>query len=161
MNQVLFNGGWLVALPLVLNLALYSRLPKAFGADSFSKNVPAAITLPENALRIVVFAAPFCMRINLHRLGALSLYFLGFAVYGGCWLIAVTWQEGSFVLNRFGFTSLAYTPALWLLGIGLSTKVYWGHEILVRYCYVACSVAFVVFHTWHAHYIYKRTSNLL
>lgn len=156
MRKILLNGGWLVLIPLVFNVAFYRQLPRAFAAETFWKDIPAVISYPENILRIVIFATPFALSIDVARVRGLALYVLGLIVYMTCWSLAMFDSGGAFVHSRLGFMSLAYTSGLWLAGIAFSTVSYWGPELRVRYSYLVSAVTFVVFHTWHTYYVYTQ-----
>jgi hypothetical protein len=156
MKKILLNGGWLVVVPMVFNLAFFRQLPRAFSAEVFWIDIPAIISYPENILRTAIFAAPFAMRIELGRVRGLALYGIGMIVYMACWLVAMFQKDGAFLHSGIGFTSLAYTSELWLAGIGFSTASYFGPEVQVRRLYVASTLAFVVFHTWHTYHVFSR-----
>lgn len=121
------RGFWLVLPPLAIDGLFTARLPAAFQSDIFWRDIPAAIAWPENALRILVIGLTLVLPLPwpLGRLGdkplGMAAYLFGLVAYGLSWLLLIAWPTSSWSLSAIGFSAPAWTPLLWLAGIGLIT----------------------------------------
>ncbi|MEZ4249839.1 MAG: hypothetical protein R3B99_16535 [Polyangiales bacterium] len=119
-----FAGGLrpLLVPVLAFNLAFYGALPDAFQAETFWRDIPPAIALPENVLRILVLVILplFLLRdpspSARRRLGV-WLYVGGQAIYYGSWTLLIAKPDR--VASLPIFLGPALTPALWIAGLVL------------------------------------------
>jgi hypothetical protein len=154
------NCFWLLVPILVFNLLYAHRLPAAYQIDVFWKNIPRSISFPENLLRMAVMILPIFMRLSVSTPGqklGLGLYLAGLLVYFASWAVLIASPQCAWSRSETGFLAPAYTPIVWLIGIGLI-----GDEFLVQgvifkpWMYWALSTFFLVFHNLHAATVYSR-----
>lgn len=150
----------LLIIPVILwNIIFASRLPKEFLPEIFWNNIPAKIRYGENFFRIVVFALPLFMPLNLaeriQKFG-LIIYALGIIIYFASWIPLLFFPELSWSSSMIGFLAPALTPVIFAVGIGLiGNRLYLPipYHFLV---YIISSVIFVFFHCWHVLTVYQR-----
>ena len=156
-----FLNGLLLLAPILLwNWVFSAKLPKAFLPENFNQGIPVFISGAENILRLVVFSLPFFMPLNLatptQRLG-FWLYSLGTGLYFLSWLALMLFPKSSWSTSACGFLAPAYTPLIWLVGIGLvGSSLY----IPVPYwpgIYLVCAVLFIAAHVSHASIVYLKS----
>ena len=155
------NCFWLLVPVLVFNLLFASQLPPAFQRGVFWKKIPAAISLPENILRVAVMLLPLFMRFQVsthnQKLGV-GLYLTGMLIYFASWAILIAAPQCAWSTSAIGFLAPAFTPIVWLVGISLI-----GNELLfpiVAYkpwMYWILSALFLMFHNLHANLVYSRS----
>jgi hypothetical protein len=154
------NCFWLLAPILIFNLLFAHMLPPAYQASAFSKDIPQLIALPENALRAVVMLMPLLMRLQVstssQRIG-FGLYVVGVLVYFASWGILIVAPRCKWSASTPGFMAPAYTPAIWLLGIGLigDELVLPGVAFKPWIYWLACAL-FLLFHNLHAGLVHAR-----
>lgn len=144
---------------LVWNLAFASYLPEAFSPDVFWKDIPNWISIGENTFRTVVMVMPACLILSWKKpveRGGLAIYLIGLVVYFLSWLILMIYPISDWSESALGFMAPAYTPIIWLIGIGLV-----GHQSFLKVrrtsmLYILFSILFVVFHSTHAYLVYDR-----
>jgi len=154
------NCFWLLLPILAFNLVFTSQLPAAYQVNVFWKEIPNAISIPENLLRARVMILPAFMRIRVstpsQRLG-LGLYLTGLLVYFASWTALIAAPQSAWSTSAFGFMAPAYTPTVWLAGMGLI-----GDELLFPripfkpWMYWNISASFLLFHNLHAYTVYSR-----
>ena len=59
--------------------------------------------------------------------------------------------------SRAGFLAPAYTPLLWLIGLGLTGGRLYGPVPFKPWIYLVLACVFVAVHVTHAHLVYTRT----
>lgn len=142
------------------NIALTERLPPSFAPAEFWRDIPAALALAENSLRVAVFALPFFMPLKLAapgRMGALLVFVVGTLVYFASWLMLILFPASAWSTSALGFAAPAYTPFLWLLGIALlGRQLFWG-TFYRWWMYFALALAFLVTHISHTALVYARS----
>lgn len=157
----LFTCFWL-AVPVLLFDALFTeRLPPAFQMESFWRDIPAVIAIPENVFRIGLFGFMLLMPIELGtrraRIG-LAVYLAGMAAYLGAWLMLICAPQSGWSASLAGSMAPAYTPAIWLAGIGMV-----GTRLSIRripfhpWGYAACAASFLICHNAHSFLVLTRT----
>lgn len=161
LHRYVKNVGWLLVPVLVWNAALSSRLPSAFTPEVFLRDIPAFLTAAENVLRIAVFAlpffAPFEWATRLQKVG-LVVFGIGLAIYFASWLPLIAAPASRWSTSAVGFLAPAYTPLVWLLGLGLlMQRLYWSSPYR-RWHYVALSCAFLGVHISHVAIVFARVS---
>lgn len=157
-REVMYNGLWLLAPVMAWNVLLTAKLPAAFSREVFWHEVPRAITIPENSLRIGLFALPGVTMFEVSSIAVAGwlVYGLGLGAYFASWLALIYRPRSWWSRHAVGFLAPAYTPSLWLAGVALSTTSYVGHGPWVRWAFVALSVGFLGFHVAHTALIFRR-----
>ena len=150
------NCMWLVVPLLLLNVVLMRRLPKAYQAEVFWREIPSWIKVGENLTRTLVFVLPLFMRLDLSQGAGLLLYLIGTVVYSLAWLAQIARPRSAWSTSPWGFLAPAYTPAIWLVGIALIGKTLFLPIPYTPRIYVALSAVFLAFHNTHAAIVYRR-----
>jgi hypothetical protein len=158
--RYLLSCFWLLVPVMLFDLLFAGRLPPAFQPDSFWKDVPAAVSVPENLFRIALFgltlAMPMAFRGRQAKQG-LWLYGAGMAAYFASWAMLILLPGSAWSTSLFGFIAPAATPLLWLTGIGLiAGRVSIGGVAIAPWGYAICAAAFLFFHNFHTLMIYWR-----
>ncbi|WP_344119927.1 hypothetical protein [Kocuria aegyptia] len=143
------NRFWLLVPVLVLNLVLVGRLPPPLTPGSAGPDIPSWLAVSETLLRVVVFGAPLLMPLRLRAPGtrtALTVYGFGFAAYVAAWAVVIWAPTSSWSTSAVGFTALAWTPLLFLIGIGKGSTLRSvpGYR---PWMYLAAAVLFTAVHT--------------
>jgi hypothetical protein len=151
----------LLLLPILLwNVLFAARLPKAFSSDFFEKDIPVFVAGGENFFRLAVFILPILMPLRIvtdgQKLG-LALYIGGSCVYFLAWLALMVFPHSAWSLSAVGFLAPAYTPLIWLAGIGLIGSTLYFSSPYRSWMYIALSIVFVGFHFSHTLMVYLRT----
>lgn len=152
MIEFLFNGFILVIPVLVWNLVFYRTLP-LWHQIKIGNNLEKVDSL----LRIPIFGLPLVFRFSvftdIHQIGWV-IYGIGIILYFASWIITIS---GNVNKNQSVLTALgpAYTPILWLIGIGMAC---WesGWRLYLLLLYFLSSIVFVIVHTMHTLEKYKR-----
>jgi hypothetical protein len=160
MRDYLANCFWLLLPVLALNLLFSRQLPAAYQPGVFWRDIPRWISVPENLLRTLVMILPVIMRLRVstpvQKLG-LWIYFAGLAAYFTSWAALILFPWSGWSTSAIGFMAPAFTPIIWLVGIGLL-----GGQLLFTtvpfrsWMYWILSALFLVFHNLHAATVYSR-----
>jgi len=150
----------LLLLPIMAwNLIFASKLPWTYSEEIFSKNIPSFITIGENVFRLIVFILPVFMPLRIEtqsqKIG-LWLYVAGTAIYFVSWLAQMYFPQSAWSLSVWGFLAPAYTPLLWLVGIGLIGSTLYFSSPYRSWVYIFLSIIFIGFHLTHAITVYSR-----
>lgn len=152
---------FLLTLPIMAwNMLLTNRLPEAFQPDIFWKDIPAFLTWGENISRALVFMFTLLMplRIVTHvQKSGLILYVAGTIIYFASWLVLIYLPDSAWSNSILGFMAPAYTPLLWLLGIGLIGDSFYFNWPYRRWYFMLISIVFLSFHNYHTMLVYFRT----
>ena len=136
-----------------------NRLTSTYSAEEFDKDIPSLIANGENISRLLVFVLPILMPIRIEtesqKLG-LWLYVIGVAIYFVSWLVQMALPQSAWSLSAFGFLAPAYTPLIWLVGIGLIGKELYFDSPYRSWIYILLSVIFIGLHLSHAWTVYSR-----
>lgn len=158
-KNYLLNCFLLMVPLLVWNLVLTPELPAPFRPEIFQYGIPPLVLWGENISRLAVFLLTALMPLSLasrtQRAG-LVLYILGVAVYVTSWLAIILYPDSGWSHSATGFMAPAYTPALWLTGIGLiGDRLYfnWPYRSWV---FLLFSSLFLAFHNVHTSLVYDR-----
>ena len=112
-----------LTVPIVVwNLALTRFLPPALASHEFSRDIPPLVTYGENTLRIAVMVVPFLMPLEVATVGqrrGVRLFVVGTIVYFLSWLPLMIVPQSPWSTSWLGFVAPAYTPLVWLVGLGL------------------------------------------
>jgi hypothetical protein len=159
-SSYLCNCFWLLIPILAFNLIFTRQLPATYHTGVFWKGIPQAIAVPENLLRTLVMILPVFMRLGVstqrQRIG-FGLYLAGLLIYFASWIALIAAPRCTWSTSAMGFMAPAYTPVIWLAGIGLI-----GHQLQFStvpfkpWMYWALSAAFLTFHNLHCFTIYSR-----
>lgn len=156
-SHYLLNCFLLLTPILVWNMILAPKLPAAFQGDVFDKNIPSAIVIGENLFRSLVMFLPLLMPINLgtpsQKLG-MVVFVAGMLLYFLSWLLLIVFPQTAWSLSLFGFLAPAYTPLIWLIGIGMIGKRLFIEIPYHPWMYVVLSIIFVGFHITHTVIVY-------
>lgn len=159
-HDYLTNCFWLLVPILIFNMLLAHQLPAAYQTDVFWKNIPKTITFPENLLRTLVMILPAFMRLSVstksQKLGLL-IYATGVLIYFASWTILIVSPRCAWSMGFFGFLAPAFTPIVWLVGIGLIGDELQFPRVPFRpWVYWTLSALFLVFHNLHVTTVFLR-----
>lgn len=153
---------WLWVPPLGASLTLWGQLPPAYQPEYFDLWVPPLLGLAETVLKLAAIAISTLLVAGWtgarHRLG-LGLYGFGVAIYLASYLVLILEPDGAWAQSFVGFTAPAFTPAIWIAGIGLMVS----HGItlparLLQIGFWACATGFLVTHNINASMVYMAFS---
>ncbi len=154
------NCFWLIVPVLLFDVLFTERLPAPFQMENFWRDIPQFVGAPENIFRTVVLILPLLMPLAVatarQRVG-LALYLAGIAAYLAAWIALIAFPDSGWSASAAGQLAPAYTPALWLAGIGLIGDRLFLPRIPYRpWMYLAASALFLAFHVTHAAIVYGR-----
>jgi len=156
----LFNCFWLLVPILAFNLLFSRQLPSAYQVDVFWEDISKTISVPENVLRALVMILPVFMRLRLSKPGqklGLGIYLTGMAVYFASWAVLIVSPQCAWSTSEIGFLAPAYTPIVWLVGIGLiGDELQFSRAPFHPWMYWTLSALFLLFHNLHAATVYSR-----
>src|SRR5512141_3084141 len=143
----------LLLLPIMAwNVILANKLPRLYSPDVFEKDIPAFIIHGENIFRLIIFILPLLMPMRIEtstqKIG-LALYIAGTAIYFISWLAQMYFPQSAWSLSAFGSLAPAYTPLIWLIGIGLIGSTLYFASPYRSWMYITLSILFVAFHLSH------------
>ena len=153
------NCFWLILPILFWNIWFANELPVSYTAAGGWDDIPLWLSFVENMLRLCVFMLPAFMipewNLPVQKAGIL-LYMLGVVFYFASWYWPIYLPESSWAQSLAGFMAPAYTPLIWLTGIGLI-----GQRSFLRWkktsnIYISLSVLFVCFHSLHAWMVFWK-----
>jgi hypothetical protein len=154
---------FLLTIPILLwNIFLSAKLPLAYQPEFFWKDIPSILTYGENGSRIVLFLVTCLMPLQIstpEQKKGMLLYLTGTIIYFISWLLLIYFPESGWSQSVFGFMAPAYTPILWLIGIGLVGKSFYFKFEHARLIYFLIVAVFIVLHNMHTFLIYSRVSN--
>ena len=151
---------FLLTLPvLIWNLILTTKLPPAYQPNVFGHSIPPWITYGETTFRSIVFLLALLMPLGLAtdtQKKGLFLYTIGLLAYFASWVPLIYFPASSWSQSWPGFMAPAYTPFVWLTGIGFI-----GHSFSInlrfhRWYFLLMALLFILFHTLHTYLIYSR-----
>jgi hypothetical protein len=157
--RYLLSCGLLTVPILVWNVAFTRFLPPALGSKEFWRNIPPFVGYGENILRFAVVLLPFLMPLEVatvtQRRG-LFLFVVGTVIYFVAWVVLMIFPKSRWSTSRMGFLAPAYTPLIWLTGLGImGRQSYWPWPYR-WWVYIALAIGFVAFHVTHAGIVYAR-----
>jgi hypothetical protein len=155
-------NGMLLLLPIMAwNMIFASKLPRLYSPEVFEKSIPTFITNGENIFRLIIFILPILMPLRIEtpnqKLG-LGLYTTGTAIYFLSWMMQMYYPQSAWSLSTLGSLAPAYTPLIWLIGVGLIGSTFYFPSPYRSWMYILFSIIFVTFHVSHAWTVYIRTT---
>lgn len=151
---------FLLMLPiLVWNLLLTNYLPELFQPQIFQKDIPSIISYGETIARIGIFVLAFLIPLKIVRpvqKTGLAVYLVGLVLYFSSWLLLIFLPDSVWSESWVGFMAPAYTPLVWLGGIGLMGDSFSFNLPYRRWLFWVVAVVFLVFHNLHTYMIYCR-----
>ena len=110
-------------MPILLWNAVFTRfLPPALASTEFSRDIPPLVGYGENTLRVVLMVLPFPMPLEVATVGqrrGLLLFTVGTLLYFLAWVPLMVVPQSRWSTSWLGFVAPAYTPLIWLAGLGL------------------------------------------
>lgn len=162
MKQVLYTyllNCFILFLPVMIwDMIFTNQLPDVFQEHSFWHTIPDFIYYGENISRILLFLLAFLMPFSLNTfpLKGLVFYLSGLILYFISWSLLIWFPNESWTQNLLVFMAPAYTPALWLWGIGYAGNSFYFTIPFRRWIFMSVSVIFLLFHTLHTYIIFSR-----
>jgi hypothetical protein len=151
---------FLLTIPvLIWDLLLTDKLPEAYQPEVFWHDIPSWITYGESISRTIVFVLTLLMPIRMASSlpkRSLFLYLAGLLIYFASWLPLIYFPASSWSNSLPGFMASAYTPVLWLTGIGLMGNSFYFNVSFHRWYFLSIALLFSLFHIVHTHLIYSR-----
>jgi hypothetical protein len=156
-----FFNCFLLTIPVLLwDYILTDKLPKAFQPEIFWKDIPSFITYGENVSRLLIFIFISFMPLNIisyKQKNGLLLYIVGCLLYFTAWVILMYFPNTLWSNSVLGLLAPAYTPLVWLVGIGFIGNSLFFKMPYKRWLYFLVVIIFLIFHNWHTYLIYFRT----
>jgi len=157
--RYLFNCGLLTLPILVWNVVFTRFLPSALGSKEFWRNIPPFVAYGENILRTAILVLPFLMPLDVSTITqrrGLFLFIVGTVIYFLAWVALMIFPQSRWSTSRTGFLAPAYTPLIWLTGLGfIGRRLYWPWPYR-WWVYIALAIGFGAFHVTHAGIVYAR-----
>lgn len=153
------NGLLLLVPVLSWNALFWTKLPPAFAPKEFDRNIPTFVTLGENSLRILVFALPAFMPLQLDLAGqaaAWLVYLGGLVVYFCSWLPLVFRPRSGWSQSLAGFLAPGYTPLGFFAGIAMLGRSFYFSIPYSPWFYLLAVAGFLGFHLRHLYLVYRR-----
>jgi len=153
------NSFLLVIPALIVNLFWASRLPPEWQFDVFWRDIPPALAYGERISSLVVNILPVFMIFGISTLRqrkGWAVYLVGMLAYIAAWVMMVYFAQSAWSMSLIGSTATAWTPLLWLVGIGLVGDSFYFPISYKPWFYILPSGIFVAFHFSHALLVYTR-----
>jgi len=159
LKKYILNCFLLLVPILIWNIVLVSYLPEAFSPDVFWNDIPDWVSYSENTLRIAIMVIPvlmvFSLKTRIQKIG-LKVYLVGTILYFLSWILLIIYPNSDWGQSVLGFMAPAYTPIIWLIGIGLIGNNSFFKIKNLTFVYISLSFLFIVFHMLHTYIVYQR-----
>jgi hypothetical protein len=156
-----FFNCFLLTIPVLLwDYIFTDKLPKAFQPEIFWKDIPSFVTYAENISRLIMFFFISFMPLKItndKQKRGFRLYVVGVLLYFAAWVILMYFPNTAWSKSILGLLAPAYTPLVWLVGIGFIGNSFFFKIPYRRWLYFLIVVIFLIFHNWHTYLIYFRT----
>ena len=155
--KYIFNCFVLTIPILIWNILLTDKLPKTTKPEILMQNISPFIIYAENIVRIIVFTMMAIIPIRISKKiqkQGLLLFLFGTIIYFASWLVLIYYPDSLWSKSTLGILSPAYTPVLWLIGIGLIGDTFYFNLPYKRWIFISLSILFLVFHNIHTYKIY-------
>ena len=117
------------------------------------------VSYGENLLRLIILILPFLMPLELTTVSqqrGLKVFVAGMILYFLSWLALILFPQSRWSQSWTGFLAPAYTPLVWLAGLGLiGRRLYWPGPYR-WWMYLWLATGFTAFHVAHASIVYAR-----
>lgn len=153
-------NGFLLFVPPLLMMVFGNQLPPALLYENFSRGIPPVIEYGETFFRyaVMILAVFMPLRISTQRQKTgLAIYIVGVILYILSWMPLILFPQSVWSTSLIGFSAMAYTPLVWLIGIGLIGDSFYVSIPYKPWYYIVLSIGFVVFHMSHTVLVYTRT----
>lgn len=143
---------------LVWNFLFIAYLPEAYYIVYSAKGIPLFIKWAENLSLLSIFILALLMPLKIKtrkQKAGLAVYIIGLGIYLLAWRPLILFPAGDWSTSLMGFTSLAFTPLILLIGIGLIGKKLFYKINYHRYVFIVISFLFIFFRTWHSIMVYN------
>lgn len=151
---------FLLLIPIIIwNIFLIDLLPETYSRNVFWNNIPFLLLLSENLLKIIVFVFPLFLKISVDTKSnkyGFVFYFIGIIIYFLSWILQIYFPFSFWSQSFIGYSALAFTPIIWLMGIGLIGNQSFLRNKNVSNIYIIFSVVFVFVHTYHSYLVFSR-----
>ena len=153
---------WLWVPPLGASLSLWGYLPPAYQPEYFDLWIPPLLGLTETVLKLGAIVISTLLVAGLsrprQRLG-FGLYLCGVAIYLASYFAQILAPDSAWAQSYLGFTATAFTPAIWIAGIGLMVS----HGILLptrwlQFVFWGSSAGFMITHQINASLVHSALS---
>jgi len=144
---------------MVWNIVFTDKLPHALQPEIFWNDISPFLTYGENISRIIVFIISLLMPLRISTLTqkrGFFLYLIGTLLYFASWIILIYFPSSNFSNSILVFMAPAYTPLLWLIGIGLIGNSFYFKIPFRRWFFILAATIFLIFHNFHTLIIYCR-----
>jgi len=144
---------------MVWNIIFADKLPTAFQPEIFWNNISPFLTYGENISRSILFIISFLMPLRVSTIAqkrGLVIYLIGTLLYFASWIALIYFPTCDFSNSILGFTAPAYTPLLWLFGIGLIGNSFYFELPFRHWFFISAATIFLIFHNCHTVIIYCR-----
>ncbi|MCY7293156.1 MAG: hypothetical protein LH615_13340 [Ferruginibacter sp.] len=153
-----FFNFFILTIPILIwNILLTNKLPETTKPEILLQNISPFLIYGENIIRVTVFALMVFMPIQISKKiqkQGLLLFLFGTLLYFASWLVLIYYPDSLWSKSTFGVLSPAYTPLLWLIGIGLIGDSFYFNLPYNRWIFISLSIVFLVFHNIHTYKIY-------
>ena len=153
-----FLNCFVVTIPILIwNILLTDKLPKTTKPEILIQNISPFIINAENSIRIIMFTMMAFMPIQISKpiqKKGLLLFTIGTIIYFISWLVLIYYPDSLWSKSPLGVLSPAYTPVLWLVGIGLIGDRFYFNLPYKRWVFISLSIIFLIFHNIHTYEIY-------
>lgn len=154
------SNSFLLVIPaLIVDLLWASHLPAEWQFDVFWRDIPPALAYGERISSLIVNILPVFMPLRISTMRqsrGWMIYIVGMLAYIAAWVMMVYFPQSPWSMSLIGSTATAWTPLLWLIGIGLVGDSFYSPIPYKPWFYILPSGIFVAFHFLHALLIYLR-----
>ena len=157
--RYVWSCGVLTVPIVVWNVACTRYLPPALASNEFSRGIPTVVMYGEKTLRVVVMVLPFLMPLEMVTVAqrrGVWLFVVGTLLYGLTWVPLMIAPQSQWSTSWLGFVAPAYTPIVWLTGLGVIGRRLYVPSPFRRWMYIALACGFVAFHVTHTSIVYAR-----
>lgn len=145
---------------LLWNLVFTKSLPKRYIEPEFQTNIPLFIKISENLLRILVFSLTLFMKLSFEtpqQKTGFIIYCLGIILYFLSWIFQIKSANSTWSKSLPGFMAPAYTPLIWLCGIGLIGNHTFFFIPSITPIFISLSILFIITHLINNYYIFQNS----
>jgi len=157
--KIILTNGYVPLIPIIIwNYIFMSKLPLIYQTQSFNHDIPFLITVGENIFRSVIFILPLFFKVSIsesRQRKGLVVFVIGVLLYFVSWLTLVYMPASTWSDNIFVFSSPAYTPIIWLVGLSMMVERCYFFRYS-KWHYIVPAILFSIFHIYHSIYVFDR-----